>query len=87
MSASYVSNFLKSGLHIWLYLSINYIEIVKKMFTSTVFSCLGGLEVTRQTAVPDVPCLIPGSDLDVYVCFSVLLFLSVYLLVQIHLLS
>ena len=34
-------------------------------------SWLGGPEVTYQTAVPQVPGSIPGSDKDIYVCFFV----------------
>jgi len=39
------------------------------------YSCLGGLEVTHQTAMLEVPGLIPGSSMDFNDCFFVLMLL------------
>jgi len=37
--------------------------------TIDTFICLGGSEVTHQTAVREVPCSIPGSGKDFNVAF------------------
>jgi len=59
----------KCGPQIWLCLIIFQPIALKQLNSSTAintFSCLGGLEVTHQTAVPEVPGSIPCSGKEFY---------------------
>jgi len=67
------------GPQIWLCLFIFRFISFKELNNLTsidTFPCLGGLEVTHQIVVRDVPCSIPGSCKinDFHVCFLLLYF-------------
>jgi len=46
------------------------------------YSCLSGLEVTHQTAMREVPGLIPDSSMDFNDCFFCFVFVVLLLFVQ-----
>ena len=77
----------KCGPQIWVCLFMFRtitLQQLNSLATIDTFSCFGGLEITHQTAMREVPDSIPGSDNGFYVwfvCFVVNVFL---LFVQTH---
>ena len=53
----FVDKVYPANLTLFAYVSTYYVETVKWIDT---FSCLGGIEVTRQTAVREVPVIFPA---------------------------
>jgi len=58
-----------ANLALLIYVLTNYLKQFKSLTTIETLICHSGLYVTHQTALPEVPGSIPGSDKDLYVCF------------------
>jgi len=73
----------QNGALLFMFQSIT-LKYLNRLTSIDIFNCLGGLQVTQQTAVRNTQGSIPGSIKKYYVCFFVLLFLCFILFCPKH---